>query len=107
MRSEEINKWINEGGSPPQDLTQEEHRHLTKLGWSVKEGWWDNGQKQMEWDYFHGKAHGKWKEWDFDYGSLIKEEEYLHGMRHGAWKEWNTKGKLTKDEEYFYGNRIK
>jgi len=28
-------------------------------------------------------------------------------MRHGAWKEWNTKGKLTKDEEYFYGNRIK
>jgi len=30
MRTKEINKWIEEGGSLPEDLTQEEHRHLSR-----------------------------------------------------------------------------
>jgi len=28
-------------------------------------------------------------------------------MKHGVVKKWNTVGKLTEDEEYFYGNKIK
>ena len=82
MRIEEINKWIDEGGSPPEDLTQEEHRHLSRLGWSLKEKWHFNGQKWYEHHSLHGKFHGPRECWDED-------------------------GSLTKDHEYFYGNRIK
>jgi len=82
MRIKEINKWIDEGGSLPQDLTQEEEEHLTKLGWSVKGALHHNGQKWYEWNY-------------------------LHGMKHGVNKSWDKDGNLTEDEEYFYGNRIK
>ena len=82
MRSEEINKWISKGGSLPQDLTEEEKVHLTKLGWSVDEHWHSNGQKSYEWNWFHG-------------------------MKHGVFKEWYEDGDPLIDEEYYYGNKIK
>jgi len=82
MRTKEINKWIEEGGSLPQDLTQEEKDHLTKLGWIVDEHWHSNGQKSYEWNWFHG-------------------------MKHGVFKHWERDGTLTYDAEYYYGNRIK
>ena len=129
MRTEEINKWIEEGGDLPQDLTQEEKEHLTKLGWSFEEnryengekserhylrgkehgkqeGWHENGQKRYEWNYLHGKEHGKWKWWH-ENGQKWHEEGWFHGMKHGVFKEWDLDGNLTYDEEYYYGNKIK
>ena len=106
MRTKEIRKWINEGGSLPQDLTQEEKEHLTKLGWSEWESWFDNGQKEYEWNYLHGKHHGKQEAWHMN-GQKWYEANYLHEMKHGVIKKWNKDGTLTKDEEYLYGNRIK
>jgi len=106
MRKAEINKWIDEGGSLPQDLTQEEKDHLTKLGWSVNDHWWGNGQKSYEWNWFHGKRHGKWETWERN-GQKEYEHHYLHGMKHGVFKRWNQDGTLTRDEEYLYGNKIK
>ena len=66
MRSEEINKWINEGGSLPEDLTQEEKDHLTNLGWSVDVRWYSNGQKWYEHHWLQGEKHGKWERWQKD-----------------------------------------
>ena len=106
MRTEEINKWIDEGGDLPQDLTQEEEEHLTKLGWSVKGALHHNGQKWWVQHYLHGKDHGKREAW-WDNGQKWYEWNYLHGMQHGVFKSWYKDGNLTEDEEYFYGNRIK
>ena len=72
MRSEEINKWISKGGSLPQDLTEEEKDHLTKLGWSVDEHWDSNGQ--------NGMKHGVFKHWERD-GTLTYDAEYLYGNK--------------------------
>jgi len=80
MRIEEINKWIDEGGSLPEDLTQEEKEHLTKLGWREQQGWRSNGQKWSEMHFLHGMNHGVFKEWDKD-GNLLTGEEYLYGNR--------------------------
>ena len=82
MRIKEIRKWIEEGGSLPEDLTQEEHRHLSRLGWRKMVMEYDNGQKEFEWHYLH-------EEW------------------HGEWKKWYRDGDLLVDQEYFYGNRVK
>ena len=106
MRTAEINKWIEEGGSLPQDLTQEEEDHLTKLGWSVDVRWRSNGQKWYEADYLHGKPHGKWERWH-DNEQKWYEWNWLHGMKHGVFKERGEDGDLLVDEEYYYGNRIK
>ena len=107
MRIKEINKWIDEGGALPQDLTQEEEEHLTKLGWSVKGALHHNGQKWYEHRYLHGKEHGKHEGWWVN-GQKRYERHYLHGMQHGVFKDWwHEDGSLTEDEEYFYGNRIK
>ena len=57
MRIKEIRKWIDEGGSLPEELTQEEHKYLSRLGWSLKEKWHFNGQKEFEWHFLHGKFH--------------------------------------------------
>ena len=130
MRIKQIRKWIIEGGSLPQDLTQKEKEHLTKLGWDFtrdwhtneqkwwehhflhgkmhgkQEGWYENGQKKYEEDYLHGKRHGK-QERRRSNGQKEWEWHYLHGMKHGVFKQWNRDGNLLLDEEYFYGNRIK
>ena len=105
MRTAEISKWINEGGSLPQDLTQEEKKHLKKLGWSVDEHWHSNGQKSYE-CHLHGKYHGKQEAWHSN-GQRSHEENWFNGMEHGVFKCWNKDGSLYKNEEYFYGNRIK
>ena len=104
MRTAEINKWINEGGSLPQDLTQEEKDHLTKLGWSVEEGGEFYGA--YEHHFLHGKEHGKREEW-YSNGRRRTEENWFHGMKHGVFKKWWREGNLYTDEEYYYGNRIK
>ena len=106
MRTEEVNKWVQEGGPLPQDLTQEEKEHLAKLGWSVEEEWYSNGQKWWERHYLYGKKHGKEEYW-YDNGQKALEQHFLHGMKHGVFKEWATDGSLTKHEEYYYGNKIK
>ena len=107
MRIKEINKWINEGGSLPQNLTEEEKDHLTKLGWSLKEEWHGNGEKWYEQHYLHGKRHGKWEMWGSN-GQKWYEKNFFHGMKHGVFKDWwYEDGSLYRDEEYFYGNKIK
>ena len=130
MRTAEINKWIDEGGSIPEDLTQEEKDHLTKLGWSVeeewhpngqkwceqhflhgkehgqKERWYENGQKDYEHHFFHGKHHGKQEGW-YEDGQKKCEHHCFHGMKHGVFKEWYEDGNLFRGEEYYYGNKIK
>ena len=130
MRTKEIRKWIDEGGSLPQDLTQEEKDHLTKLGWSVKRQWYDSGEKWYEERCLHGKPHGKQEAWHAngqkaherhclhgkthgkaegwcDNGQKRYERHFLHGILHGVFKEWNRYGNLLTEEEYFYGNKIK
>ena len=130
MRTKEIRKWINEGGSLPQDLTQEEHKYLSRLGWRKMVMEYDNGQKEFEWHYLHEEWHGEWKKW-YPNGQKFCERHYLrgekhgkqegwwengkksfeqhcfHGMKHGVFKEWYEDGDLLIDEEYFYGNKIK
>ena len=106
MRSEEINKWIDEGGSLPQDLTQEEHRHLSRLGWRKVVMEYDNGQKEFEHHFLHGKEHGKQEGW-YENGQKDYEQHCFHGMKHGVYRAWVPDGNLTTDEEYFYGNKIK
>ena len=106
MRKAEINKWIEEGGSLPQDLTEEEKDHLTKQGWSPLQGRYDNGQKYYEYNWLHGKKHGKEEGW-YDNGQKWYEDNFLHGMWHGVIKTWDEDGNLFIDQEYFYGNRIK
>ena len=106
MRIEEINKWIDECGSLPEDLTQEEKEHLTKLGWREQQGWRSNEQKWYENNYLHGKMHGKQEDW-WSNGQKWSEMHFLHGMNHGVFKEWDKDGNLLTGEEYLYGNRIK
>ena len=104
MRKAEINKWINEGGSLPQDLTQEEEDHLIRLGWSFEKGGAFYGT--YEYHYLHGQPHGKQEEW-YSNGHRHAEENWLRGMKHGVFKKWWREGNLYTGEEYFYGNRIK
>ena len=106
MRIEEINKWIDEGGSLPQDLTLEEEVHLRKLGWGVRRDWHSYGQKRYEWNFLHRKPHGKCEEWHPN-GQKRYEYNFLHGMNHGVFKKWDEGGNLIRDEEYLYGNKIK
>ena len=130
MRTEEIDKWVQEGGDLPQELTEDEKAYLTKLGWTTmvmeylngqkeferhylhgkKHGKWEwclsNGQKDYERHYLHGKPHGKHKGW-WNNGQKYFEYHYFHGMKHGVLKEWDKDGTLTKGHEYFYGNKIK
>ena len=130
MRTKEINKWVQEGGPLPQDLTQEEKEHLAKLGWAIDaalyndgqkwweehylhgkehgkhENWWDNGQKSYEANYLHGKHHGKWEGW-YEDGQKYEEQNWIYGVEHGVFTEWDKDGNLVKDEEYYYGNKIK
>jgi hypothetical protein len=106
MRSEEINKWIDEGGSLPEELTQEEHKYLSRLGWMTMAMEYDNGQKEFEWHFLHGKKHGKYEAW-YDNGQKEYEYHYFHGMKHGVFKEWDEDGDPLIDEEYYYGNKIK
>ena len=106
MRTEEINKWIEEGGDLPQELTQEEKEHLEGLGSKARRGWHDNGQLQYAYNYLHKKAHGVIRRWRSN-GQLDYEIGYLHDMLHGVYRSWRSNGQLWRDEEWFYGNRIK
>ena len=87
MRIEEISKWIDEGGSFPEDLTQEEKDHLTKLGWSPGQGWHNNGQKKFEYNWLHGKQHGIYRGW-YENGQKYYERHLFHGSLHGKHEEW-------------------
>ena len=130
MRSEEINRWIDEGGSLPEELTQEEHKYLSRLGWMTMAMEYDNGQKEFEWHFLHGKRHGKYEAWydngqkEYEHhclhgklhgkreswwynGQKEYEYHYFHGMKHGVFKEWDEDGDPLIDEEYYYGNKIK
>ena len=106
MRTKEIRKWIEEGGSLPEDLTQEEEVYLKGLGCVKAQGWHVNGQKSYEHHYLHGKPHGKQVGWSLN-GQKDCEYNFLHGMKHGVFKEWYKEVEFCIDEEYFYGNKIK
>ena len=102
MRTKEIRKWIDEGGSLPQDLTQEEHRHLSRLGWRKVVMEYDNGQKEFEHHFLHGKKHGKWEGWEDD-GQKDYEENWLHGKLHGKWERWYYNGQKWFEHHFLHG----
>ena len=54
MRLKQINKWIEEGGELPQELTQEEKEHLEALGWEEDREWYGNGQLWLDEEWFYG-----------------------------------------------------
>jgi antitoxin component YwqK of YwqJK toxin-antitoxin module len=48
-------------------------------------------------------VHRSWH----DNGQLELEENFLHDKKHGVCRQWDDKGQLWRDEEWFYGNRIR
>ena len=106
MRTEEIRKWIEEGGELPQELTQEEKEHLEALGWKENRRWNDKGQLWWEENFLHDKTHGKCRMWYYN-GQLEHEYSFLHGTLHGKCRGWRSNGQLRWDEEWLYGNKIK
>jgi len=107
MRSEEIRKWIEEGGDLPQDLTSKEKEHLKGLGWKAHREWYSNGQLGWEQFYLSNMLHGVDRQW-YENGQLMWEKNFLHGILHGVYRRFDPfGGQLELDEEWFYGNKIR
>jgi hypothetical protein len=63
------------------------------------QGWFLNGQMEVQSYAWHGEQHGICKSW-FENGVLGKECVYVHDQRCGTYKEWWPTGKPAIVEEY-------
>jgi len=106
MRTKEIDKWVQEGGDLPQELTEDEEVYLRNLGLLGMKGFYPNGQKLFHYLTINGKDHGKCEYWHPN-GQKMIERYYCHDKDHGSFRLWDKDGNLVKDEEYYYGNKIK
>ena len=64
--------------------------------------WYDNGQKEYEAVFVHGKKHGVVTRWHKNGGTWM-EEHYENGKKHGATFVWDEAGRKRKEENYFDG----
>lgn len=63
--------------------------------------WFDNGNKEYEATYRHGKLHGTERAWHRN-GKLWSQNHYEDGLRHGTFLAWDEEGRKRKQEEYRY-----
>jgi len=61
--------------------------------------WFDNGNKEYEATYRHGKLHGVERAWHRN-GRLWTENQYQDGRRHGTFLAWDEEGRRRKQEQY-------
>jgi antitoxin component YwqK of YwqJK toxin-antitoxin module len=64
--------------------------------------WHRNGQKWMEERYAHGKKHGTTYVWD-EAGRKRKEENYSNGKPHGTWTVWDAEGRVKWQATFEHG----
>lgn len=64
--------------------------------------WFDNGQKEYEATFVHGKPYGVARRWHRN-GKIWIEEHYQHGKRHGTRCTWDESGQKRKEEHYEMG----
>ena len=64
--------------------------------------WHKNGRKWLEEHYRHGQKHGLTRAWDED-GALRKEERYADGKPHGVWAIWDKRGRIRWQQRYLHG----
>ena len=64
--------------------------------------WHDNGQKEYEAVFVHGKKHGIATTWHKN-GRIWREEHYRDGQRHGVSSTWDENGIKRKEEKHFDG----
>ena len=102
MRTAEINKWIEEGGDLPQDLTSKEKEYLEELGWKTSENWFENGQRSYVENYLNGQKHGK-QEGCFANGQRFYVENYLNGQWHGKREVWFENGQRSYVRNFLNG----
>ena len=106
MRKEQLDNWVKIGGDLPRNLTDNEKSYLEGLGWSYSEEWYENGQKDFEFNSLNGKLHGVYKAWHKN-GQKNCEKNYRHEKEHGVQKTWCYDGTLYSHEEYAYGVFLK
>ena len=124
MRTKEIDKWVQEGGDLPQELTEDEKAYLKECwGWAFrndwttlkgeahgKHTWWLFGNIWREINFHRGKKHGKYASFYSDEGRWEISHYHL-GMKHGV--SFEAEGASAEErrffniEEYYYGNKIK
>ena len=68
------------------------------------ERWYENGQKDFEWNYVDGKRHGVFKCW-FQNGQQSVECTYVDGVLHGKYESWYTDGRKYQDLIFENGNQ--
>jgi antitoxin component YwqK of YwqJK toxin-antitoxin module len=61
-----------------------------------------NGQKQSQQEYKHGKRHGRCISWNAA-GAKVKEESWAEGKPHGTWTVWEN-GELKWTHTYEHGD---
>ena len=64
----------------------------------IHQGWWENGQKQFEYQFRNGNYEGDAKEWYRD-GALAALRHYENGVEAGLQREWRENGTLYVNYE--------
>ena len=65
--------------------------------------WHKNGQKWTQEHYINGRKHGPRITWD-ENGTKRKEEHFFEGKPHGTWTVWNDKGRIKAQNHFEHGN---
>jgi len=73
--------------------------HGKKEGTTIR--YHKNGRKSTEQEYKKGRRHGRSLTWD-DSGRLVKEESWSEGRPHGTWIIWQD-GKVKWSHTYDHG----
>jgi len=61
--------------------------------------WYDNGQKEYETTFVHGKKHGTTTQWHRN-GRKWTEEHHVDGQRQGKSTTWDESGRKLREESY-------
>jgi len=70
----------------------------------TKTTYYDNGQKESEFNYKNGKPDGRFTYW-YENGNKSDERNYKNGKLNGEWNEWYKNGR-KKIERYWSFNEV-
>lgn len=65
--------------------------------------WHKNGEVWTQQEFLDGKPHGPGYIWD-ESGNMRKEENYADGRPHGTWTVWDKHGRIKCQHTYEHGN---
>ena len=64
----------------------------------LSQGWYTNGQEQVEEHFVAGISHGLRTKWHAN-GQKLSEVEIVNGKLHGTFRSWNENGKPAEEVE--------